>query len=96
MTFQRNLLVRLLIGQMLNNMDIDYFLKELDDKFFQNGTFFKHGNAAQESCLDVIKSYVLKKNLVIVSKVEWEKLKNKDMYDSIRDSIDALNPNRVD
>ena len=29
-------------------MNIDYFLQELDDKFFQNGTFFKHGKAAQE------------------------------------------------
>jgi hypothetical protein len=77
-------------------MDIDYFLKELKDKFFQNGTFFKRGNAAQESCLNVIKSYLLKKNLVIVSKVEWDKLKNKDMYDHIKESIDALNPNRVD
>ena len=57
-------------------MNIDYFLQELDDKFFQNGTFFKHGNAAQESCINVIKSYFLKKNLVIVSKTEWERLTN--------------------
>lgn len=77
-------------------MNIDYFLQELDDKFFQNGTFFKHGKAAQESCINVIKSYFLKKNLVIVSKTEWEKLKKKEMYDSIKESIDSLHPDRVD
>lgn len=77
-------------------MNIDYFLKELEDKFFQNGTFFKRGNLAQESCLNIIKSYLLKKNLVIVSKVEWERLKRKDMFDSIKESIESLRPDRVD
>lgn len=76
-------------------MNNDSFLKELEERFYQNGVFLKKGSASQKSCLNVIKSYLLKKNLVIVSKVDYERLKNKDMYDSIEKSIDSLRPDRV-
>ena len=59
-------------------MEHDEFIDELKEKFWNKGTFFKkHGHALEDSILSTIKSYLLKKNLVIISKTELAKLENK-------------------
>ena len=56
------------------NMDHDEFIKLLEEKFCNNGTFLKPGAACKESVMNIIKSTLLKKNLVIINKSELEKL----------------------
>jgi len=56
-------------------IDLDELIRELDNKFDKNGTWFKWGSHQRESVLGVIKSYFLKKNLVILPKVEYDRIK---------------------
>lgn len=57
-------------------MDNDEFLKELNERFYNKNTFLKpRGSAIRDSVLDTIKSLLSKKNLVIISKSELDKLK---------------------
>lgn len=55
-------------------MELDQLLKELKEKFYNKNTFLKSAHACEESVLQTIKSLFLKKNLIIVSKVEYEEL----------------------
>ncbi len=56
-------------------METDKFIEELKEKFYNKGTWFKGGHALQESVLATIKSFLIKKNLVIISKSELDKTK---------------------
>jgi len=58
-------------------MEIDEFIKELETKFWNKGTFFKPTNAMRDAVMDTIKSLLLKKNLVLISKSELTQLKYK-------------------
>ena len=58
-------------------MDIDEFINQLKEKFYNKNTWFKSGHALQDSVYDTIKSFLLKKNLVIISKAEYDQLKTK-------------------
>jgi hypothetical protein len=55
-------------------MEHDKFIEELDIQLWNKGTLFKSGSALKESLFAVIKNYLLKKNLIIVSRAEYEKL----------------------
>ena len=55
-------------------MELNKLLEELKERFWRNNTFFKSSHACEESVLQTIKSLFLKKNLIIVSKVEYEEL----------------------
>lgn len=57
-------------------MDNDEFIRELKEKFQNKGIYFKPAFALENSIFDTIKAYLLKKNLVIISKSELDKLKN--------------------
>ena len=61
-------------------MEIDEFIKQLDDKFYEKGTWLKSNRALKESVLATIKSHLLKKNLILVSRSELDQL-----HDRIRD-----------
>lgn len=58
-------------------MEHDEFIRELKEKFFRKGTWFKCGSVIEQSVLETIKALLLKKNLIIVSKVEWDRLNTK-------------------
>ncbi len=53
---------------------LDKLIDDLTEKFWNNNTFGKHPKDARESVLQTIKAYFLKKDLVIVSRVEYEQL----------------------
>ena len=54
------------------------FVKELKEHFWNKNKSFLLNRRETESLLDTIKAYLQKKNLVIVSKVEYERLKNEN------------------
>lgn len=56
-------------------MEIDELLEILKEKFYNKNTFGKHRQACEESVLQTIKGTLLKKNLILVNKTEYEKLK---------------------
>jgi hypothetical protein len=58
-------------------MDTDQFISELKEKFYNKNTFFKRASDCEQSVLNTIKSYMLKKNLVLISKAEYEQLKTR-------------------
>jgi hypothetical protein len=53
---------------------LDKLIDDLTQKFWNNNTFAKPAMNARESVLQTIKAYFLKKDLVIVSRVEYEQL----------------------
>jgi len=53
---------------------LDKLIDDLTEKFWNNNTFAKPAMSAKESVLQTIKAYFLKKDLVIVSRVEYERL----------------------
>ncbi len=55
-------------------MELNKLLEELKERFYRNNTFFKSSHACEESVLQTIKSYFIKKNLIVVSKVEYDAL----------------------
>jgi len=58
-------------------MELDQFIEKLKEKFYNKNTWFKSGSALQDSVCDTIKSFILKKNLIIISKAEYDQLKTK-------------------
>ena len=58
-------------------MEIDEFINELKEKFYNKNTFLKRALDCEQSVLNTIKSFLLKKNLVIISKAEYDQLKTK-------------------
>lgn len=56
-------------------MEIDTFITELQDKFYYKNTWLKSGHALQESVMTTIKSFLIKKNLVLISKSELDRMK---------------------
>ena len=59
-------------------MDNDQFIEELKEKFYNKHTWYnKSGHALQDSVLSTIKAFLQKKNLIIVSKAEWDRLNTK-------------------
>lgn len=55
-------------------IELNKLIDDLSEKFWNNFTFSKPASAARESVLQTIKAYFLKKDLVIVSRTEYEKL----------------------
>ena len=55
-------------------VELNKLIDDLSEKFWNNNTFSKSAPAAKESVLQTIKAYFLKKDLVIVSRTEYEKL----------------------
>lgn len=55
-------------------MKLEHFLTDLKDRFYCNNTFMKRSYAAEQSVLETIKSYFIKRDLVIITKYEYEKL----------------------
>ena len=55
-------------------VELNKLIDDLSEKFWNNNTFSKPAAAARESVLQTIKAYFLKKDLVIVSRTEYEKL----------------------
>jgi hypothetical protein len=53
---------------------LDKLIDDLTQKFWNNKTFSKPAVNARESVLQTIKAYFIKKDLVIVSRVEYEQL----------------------
>lgn len=58
-------------------MEIDEFITLIGDKLYQKNTWAKSGHALQESVMETIKGQLLKKNLVLVHKTEYEDLKTR-------------------
>lgn len=58
-------------------MTNDEFIEQLKERFYNKNTWFKPSYALQDAVLDTIKSFLQKKNLVIISKAELSKLENK-------------------
>lgn len=58
-------------------METDEFINQLKEKFYNKNTWLKSGSALENSVYDTIKSFLLKKNLVIISKAEYDQLKTK-------------------
>ena len=57
-------------------MELNKILEELKERFYRNKTFFKSTHACEESVLQTIKAFFIKKNLIVVSKVEYDTLVN--------------------
>lgn len=55
-------------------MELNKLLQELKERFWRNNTFFKSAHACEESVLQTIKAFFIKKNLIIVSKAEYDAL----------------------
>lgn len=55
-------------------VELNKLIDDLSEKFWNNNTFSKPAPSARESVLQTIKAYFLKKDLVIVSRSEYEKL----------------------
>lgn len=67
-------------------VELKKVIAELSEKFYNNNTFLKPAAAARESVIQTIIAYFLKKNLVIVSRSEYESLlayKERDYLDKI-------------
>jgi len=58
-------------------MEHDEFISQLKEKFYNKNTWLKPSYALQDAVLDTIKSFLLKKNLVIISRSDLSKLENK-------------------
>lgn len=59
-------------------MEIDKFMEELKEKFRNKNTWSKKSDyALQDSVYDTIRSFFTKKNLVIITKAEYDHLKAK-------------------
>ena len=56
-------------------METDKFIEELQEKFYNKNTWYKSGHALQDSVMSTIKSFIIKKNLVLIPKVELDKMK---------------------
>jgi hypothetical protein len=69
-------LLRPILNNKNNNMEVklDKLIDDLTQKFWNNNTFSKPAMNARESVLQTIKAYFIKKDLVIVSRVEYERL----------------------
>ncbi len=55
-------------------VELNKLIDDLTEKFWNNNTFSKPAANARESVLQTIKAYFIKKDLVIVSRVEYERL----------------------
>ena len=66
-------------------LQIKDLITELEQKFWNNNTFAKHASAAKESVLQTIKAYFYKKDLVIVSRTEYERLLKYKEQDFLKD-----------
>jgi hypothetical protein len=55
-------------------VELNKLIDDLSEKFWNNCTFSKPAANARESVLQTIKAYFIKKDLVIVSRVEYDRL----------------------
>jgi hypothetical protein len=55
-------------------VELNKLIDDLTQKFWNNKTFSKPAMNARESVLQTIKAYFIKKDLVIVSRVEYDRL----------------------
>jgi hypothetical protein len=68
------------------------FVTELKERFYHTNKLLQFSLKQQDVILDTIKAFLLKKNLVVVSKVEYDRLVDYKTYQCVRDSYEDWIP----